>query len=104
MNHEEAGKYWNENAEVWTRLARSGYDVYRDFLNTPAFFEMLPDVRGLSGLDIGCGEGHNTRLLAERGARVAAVDISDGFIEYAKQEEERAPRNMDYRLASAVAL
>jgi ubiquinone/menaquinone biosynthesis C-methylase UbiE len=104
MNHVEAGKYWNENAEVWTRLARSGYDVYRDYLNTPAFFALLPDVRGLSGLDIGCGEGHNTRLLAERGARVSAIDVSDVFIKYAQQEEERTPRNIDYRVASAVAL
>lgn len=104
MNHEEAGKHWNENAEVWTRLSRSGYDVYRDNLNTPAFFALLPDVRGLSGLDIGCGEGHNTRLLAGNGARVTAIDISDVFIRYAKQEEERELRNIDYRVASAVQL
>jgi len=49
MNHEEVGRYWNENAVVWTRLARAGYDVYRDYLNTPAFFEMLPEIRGLTG-------------------------------------------------------
>src|SRR5438477_4009609 len=30
MNDKEAGKYWNENAEVWTELARTGFDVYRD--------------------------------------------------------------------------
>ena len=41
---------------------------YRDYLNTPAFFDMLTDVNGLFGLDIGCSEGRNTRLLAERGA------------------------------------
>jgi hypothetical protein len=29
MNHTEAGKYWNENADAWTQLARAGYDVYR---------------------------------------------------------------------------
>ncbi len=104
MNHEEAGRYWNENADAWTALARGGYDVYRDFLNTPAFFELLPDVRGLTGLDVGCGEGHNTRLLADRGARVSAVDVSEAFIAYARQEEARAPRHIDYRVASAVAL
>ncbi len=104
MNHEEAGKYWNDNAEVWTRLARSGYDVYRDYLNTPGFFALLPDVRGRSGLDIGCGEGHNTRLLARRGARVTAIDIAEEFIQYAKQEEDRAPQDIDYQVASAVAL
>ena len=46
------------------RLARAGYDVYRDHLNTPAFFQMLPDVTNLRGLELGCGEGYNTRLLA----------------------------------------
>ena len=75
MDHKEVGQYWNANATVWTELARAGYDVYRDYLNTPAFFEILPDVKGLDGLDIGCGEGHNTRLLAKRGARITAVDI-----------------------------
>lgn len=32
MDHTEAGKYWNDKAEVWTRLSRAGYDVYRDYL------------------------------------------------------------------------
>ena len=104
MNHEEVGRYWNENADAWTTLARAGYDVYRDYLNTPAFFEMLPKVDGLNGIDIGCGEGHNTRLLANRGARVAAIDISDVFIKHAKQLERAEPLGIDYRVASAVDL
>src|SRR5207249_4006273 len=73
-------------------------------LNTPAFFAMLPDVRGLAGLDIGCGEGHNTRLLAKRGARVTAVDIAEVFVAYAQKEEAREPLGIDYRVASAVEL
>jgi SAM-dependent methyltransferase len=31
-------------------------------------------------LDLGCGEGHNTRLLASKGARVAALDVAESFI------------------------
>ena len=89
---------------MWTELARAGYDVYRDYLNTPAFFTMLPNVEGLSGLDIGCGEGHNTRLLARRGASVAALDISEIFIHHAKQIEEIEPLGIDYLVASAVEL
>lgn len=104
MNHEEVGGYWNKNAAVWTRLARAGYDVYRDYLNTPAFFELLPAVGGLSGVDIGCGEGHNTRLLAKRGACITAVDISEVFLQYAQQAEEEEPLGIDYRVASAVEL
>jgi ubiquinone/menaquinone biosynthesis C-methylase UbiE len=104
MDHMEVRRYWNRNADAWTKLARAGYDVYRDYLNTPAFFKMLPDVRGRSGLDIGCGEGHNTRLLAKRGARVTAIDISEAFIEHAKRLEEQEPLGINYQVASAVEM
>jgi ubiquinone/menaquinone biosynthesis C-methylase UbiE len=104
MDHEEAGRLWNGNAEAWSRLARAGFDVYRDHLNTPAFFSLLPDVAGLTGLDIGCGEGHNTRLLARRGARVKGIDISEVFVTHARQAEDSEPLGIDYHVGSAVAL
>jgi ubiquinone/menaquinone biosynthesis C-methylase UbiE len=104
MNHEEVGRYWNANADAWTKLARAGYDIYRDHLNTPAFLLMLPSVDGLSGLDIGCGEGHNTRLLAGRGARMTAIDIAEVFVAHARQAEQQSPLGIDYRVASAVDL
>jgi ubiquinone/menaquinone biosynthesis C-methylase UbiE len=104
MKHTEVKRYWDGNAAAWTKLARAGYDVYRDYLNTPAFFKMLPDVEGLSGLDIGCGEGHNTRLLAKRGALVTAVDISTVFIQHARSLEDQDPPGIDYLVASAVEL
>ncbi len=104
MNHREVSEYWNGNADTWTRLARAGYDIYRDYVNTPAFFEMLPDVSGLRVLDIGCGEGYNTRLLADRGAAVVAIDIAERFIQYAIADEQNEPRGIDYQIASAVEL
>jgi ubiquinone/menaquinone biosynthesis C-methylase UbiE len=104
MDHEEVGLYWDGNAEAWTELVRAGYDHYRDGLNTPAFFEMLPEVDGLSGLDVGCGEGHNTRLVAERGARMTGIDVSETFIRYAKEAEDVHPLGIDYGLASAAEL
>src|SRR5438105_446334 len=104
MDHEEVGRLWNTNADAWTKLARAGYDVYRDYLNTPAFFELLPPVAGLAGLDIGCGEGHNTRLLARRGARVTAVDIAEDFVAHARRAEGLEPLGIEYRVASAVTL
>jgi ubiquinone/menaquinone biosynthesis C-methylase UbiE len=104
MDHAKVRRYWNENADVWTRFSRAGYDVYRDYLNTPAFFEMLPNVEGLSGLDVGCGEGHNTRLLAERGARVTAIDLSDVFLRHAQRSEDQEPLGIRYLLANAVEL
>jgi SAM-dependent methyltransferase len=104
MNHTEVGRLWNANAEAWTKLARAGYDIYRDYLNTPGFFELLPDVSGRSGLDIGCGEGHNTRLLARHGARVVGIDIAEDFIAHARQAEADEPLGIEYHVASAVEL
>ena len=50
MDHVETGRYWNGNADRLDQAgAVAGYDVYRDHLNTPAFFEFLPDVVGKSG-------------------------------------------------------
>jgi ubiquinone/menaquinone biosynthesis C-methylase UbiE len=103
MDHREVGRYWNENADAWTTLSRAGYDIYRDFINTPAFLAMLPDIAGLDVLDIGCGEGHNTRLLAKRGARVTGIDIAAKFIAHARDAERQEPL-VTYEVASAVAL
>src|SRR5881397_1993761 len=101
MDHCEVGQMWDENAEVWTQLARTGHDVHRDHVNTPAFFAMLPEVHDLRGLDIGCGEGHNTRLLTQRGARMTALDISETFIGHARVAERHSPLGIDCQIASA---
>jgi ubiquinone/menaquinone biosynthesis C-methylase UbiE len=104
MNHLTVGEYWNANAEAWTKLARAGHDVLRDRLNTPAFLASLPPVAGLRGLDLGCGEGHNTRQVARLGASMTAIDIAAIFIRHAQTEETRAPLGITYRTASAVEL
>ena len=104
MNHSEAGAFWERNAEAWTQLARAGHDVFRDQVNTPAFFTLLPPVAGLAGLDLGCGEGHHTRLLARQGALMTGLDIAPTFIRHAEAEEARAPLGISYVTASAVHL
>lgn len=55
-------------------------------------------------MDIGCGEGHNTRLLAERGAKVAAIDVSEVFIRHAMEVEKADPMGIAYQVASGIAL
>ena len=102
MDDKEVGKYWDENAENWTKLARMGYDRCRDLINSPAFFKMLPNVKNLKGLDIGCGEGYNTRIAAKRGASMTAIDISPVFIDSAKESERQKPLGIKYQIASAI--
>ncbi len=104
MDQRQVGRMWDENAELWTKLARRGYDIFRDHVNTPAFLAMLPRVSGMSGLDIGCGEGYNTRLVARSGAKMTAIDISKVFVAHALQSERDEPLGVRYLLASASEL
>jgi ubiquinone/menaquinone biosynthesis C-methylase UbiE len=104
LDDREVGKLWDGNADAWTLLSRQGCDIYRDYVNTPAFLKMLPDVSGLRGLDIGCGEGHNTRLVAGRGARMTAVDIAPRFVRHAQGKEGDEPLGIGYLAASGGAL
>lgn len=104
LDNKDVGKFWDENAENWTKLARMGYDRSRDLINSPAFFKMLPDISGLNGLDIGCGEGYNTRIAAKKGAKLTAIDISEVFIKYAKETEQQQSLGIEYKIASGTEL
>jgi SAM-dependent methyltransferase len=95
---------WEANAETWTQHARAGYDVYRDAVNTPQFLALLPPVNGLDGLDIGCGEGSNTRALARLGARMHAIDVAPTFVKHAADAERAEPLGITYHVAGATAL
>ncbi|MGH9907568.1 MAG: class I SAM-dependent methyltransferase, partial [Pyrinomonadaceae bacterium] len=48
-------------------------------------FHVLGDVKGKTILEYGCGDGVNTVLLANRGARVIALDLSPELIDVAKR-------------------
>jgi SAM-dependent methyltransferase len=54
----------------------------------PAFFSMLPDIRGKRILDLGCGAGENCKAFAAQGARtVVGIDISKKMIQQAAAHE-----------------
>ncbi len=55
------------------------------FYDRPAMISLWPDVRGLRVLDAGCGPGVYAELLAQRGAIVTAVDVSDKMLELARK-------------------
>jgi len=104
VDRDRNAAYWEANAATWTELSRAGYDVYRDHNNTPGFLAMLPPVAGLLGLDIGCGEGTNTRHLAKLGAQMHAIDVAPTFIAHARETEQRDPLGITYAVADAQAL
>ncbi|NEW93622.1 class I SAM-dependent methyltransferase [Rhodopseudomonas sp. BR0M22] len=104
MDAKEVSAHWESNAETWTMLSRAGHDRYRDALNTPAFLAMLPPVAGLKGLDLGCGEGTNTRAVARLGASMTGLDIAPTFLRHARDSERCDPLGIDYVLGDGLTL
>jgi 2-polyprenyl-3-methyl-5-hydroxy-6-metoxy-1,4-benzoquinol methylase len=84
--HERAGikKEWDDAAESWVDFVRKGKDHYRDGLNNPVALRLLGDLRSQVVLDLACGEGCNTRILARKGAKIVGVDFSEKLIEFAR--------------------
>ena len=69
--------------------------------------EHLPALRGATVVDACCGSGMDAEMLARAGARVIAVDISEGCARRARQRaralRSRLPRRRGGRRAPAVA-
>lgn len=71
---------WTEAAQDWI-----GQDqAVRTGMLDSWMLDALGNVRGKRALDIGCGEGRFSRLLAELGAEVAGVDLTEPLIERAR--------------------
>ncbi|WP_119166874.1 class I SAM-dependent methyltransferase [Algihabitans albus] len=95
---------WDGNAAAWIAQVRAGRDFYREAFNNPAFLEFLPELTGLSVLDLGCGEGRNTRLFAQRGAHMTGIDISPRLIAAAQAAETAEPLGIGYHIGSYTDL
>jgi ubiquinone/menaquinone biosynthesis C-methylase UbiE len=95
---------WDEASGPWANFVREGKDYYRDEMNNPAAFEIIGNVKSKQVLDLSCGEGYNTRILAERGAKVVGVDFSAEMIELAKRVEKRERLGIKYCVSDAADL
>lgn len=99
---DDIAKVWDEASEAWTSFVREGKDHYRDHLNNPATFKLIEDIEGKRVLDLACGEGYNTRILAEKGAKVTGIDISRKMIELAREKEAAQNLGITYITSDAA--
>lgn len=80
-------KGWDTQADNWGRFTRTpGHDAWHDLMNLPAFLSLLPGP-GRRTLDLGCGEGRLSRLLAGAGHTMVATDASPGMVALAAGAE-----------------
>jgi ubiquinone/menaquinone biosynthesis C-methylase UbiE len=102
--NESIKREWNDAAESWVDFVRRGKDYYRDELNNPATFRLIGDVRGRLVLDLACGEGYNTRILAKKRRQRYGVYFSERLIQLAKREEAREKLGICYSFLDATGL
>jgi ubiquinone/menaquinone biosynthesis C-methylase UbiE len=75
---------------------RDGYDRWADIydhegnpliaLEEPVVRDAVGEVAGLAVLDLGCGTGRHALWLAQAGARVTAIDFSEGMLGRARRK------------------
>ena len=78
-------KRWDTHAEVLTAQFTSEGDLSRKVLLNPVLLSLLGPVKTKRVLDAGCGEGYLSRILADKGATVVAVDYSWKMLEIARK-------------------
>ena len=70
----------------------------------PNILRIVAPAKGMTVLDVACGQGYFSRAFADNGAKVIASDISSELIELAKKNPAADSKVVDYRVASADKL
>lgn len=85
MKQEEGRTSWG-NVAKWYGEHVEGDDTYHAQVLAPNLVRIVGPQKGLTVLDIGCGEGYFSRLFAQAGATVEAADVSPELIAKAKEK------------------
>jgi SAM-dependent methyltransferase len=92
---------WDEVADDYHKsVGETGDSYHRTYVN-PVLFELLGNIKGRSILDIACGQGYLSRILARRGARVIGVDLSEKMLEIAQASEDSEALGVKYICCSS---
>lgn len=87
LTEETIENWWDINSEIYQAVSFIGVkDVdYGLFLPSEHKLRLLDSVKSKRILDLGCGGGQNSIVLARHGAFVTALDIFGAQLSYAKK-------------------
>jgi SAM-dependent methyltransferase len=88
--HTDHATSWEDVADWYRQISgRKGPELATRVVY-PEVLRFAGDLRGRRVLDVGCGPGALTRLLAYRGAHAIGVDASERMIELARRDAREA--------------
>ena len=95
----------NSYDPIAEQYKRSKLQPWRTYIECFTLMKLIGDPRGLTVLDVGCGEGFYTRMIRERGAaRVSGIDLSHRMIELARTQEAQQRLGIEYVVGDAREL
>lgn len=101
---EEIARVYNQHGKAYHASRAKKGRFFNEFLEMPATLSLIPDeLTGKTLLDAGCGSGHYTRIMAERGAEVIGVDVSATMVDIAREETSEY-KNIVYKVGDIYQL
>ena len=89
---------WGNVAGWYDDLLEKSPDSYQEKVILPNLLRIVDPKPGQKILDLACGQGYFSRILAKNGAQVTGCDISAELIDLAKKN---SPKEITYFVASA---
>jgi len=87
-------KQYNKIGEKYANMIKT--DPLKNYLQYPGLIRLLGDIKGKKILDIGCGNGFFSKMVAEKGASIVGFDVSEKQIELAIENEKRDKLGMTF--------
>ena len=104
INRKNKKTQYDAIGHSYTALAQT--DPSKRFIQYPEALRLIGDVKGKSVLDVGCGAGQLTRIIASRGAKAFGYDNSKEQIKLAIKDSKgfditylmAGPKNIEYKI------
>jgi len=98
-------KYWDESSKRYDQKSAHGIQTQEERAAwTRAFEAMLPRGRRLNVLDVGCGTGELSYVLADMGHNVFGIDLSEEMLKKAREKGKKLGLNAKFAAGDAEKL
>ncbi len=88
---------YNNDASLWDR---DHAPIESDHLVLPVMYDQCRQFPYTHAIDIGCGEGYFTRMLAANHAHIVGIDISEEMVCIARKKETEQKKGIEYKVGN----